>query len=555
MALVKRWIVLVAVLGVVIAGGAGWTVYRMTRTSSAADHPPGGRPSASASGAPSASPSVTASELSWSQKVAAENAQPGTHEWVVSSVAGEAPGLDAYADRVSVLPGQSVNLYISCGHGVRVRAYRIGWYGGLGGRLIWSGGEVQAPVQPAKVMFDGPIPDLAGMRNTQTVIAPWKSTLTVNTTGWPEGDYLFRLDVGKVSRYVPLTVRSADARGRILLVAGAMTWQAYNDWGGASLYDGEDGTFGARSRAVSFDRPYQDGYGSGRFKQFDLGILQVAERLGLPLAWATDYDVANDPGLVTGASAVVVGGHAEYWTATARDAVQKAVAAGANLAVFGANTAYWRVRLAGRTIGLQAQPDRRDGRPRIIMGAKDAGTDPLAKSDPGGATARFRDSPHPRPEELFTGMRYDCFPAEAPWTVSDPGWWGYAGTGVKAGQTFPSLIGPESDRVYPAPDRPSPMQVVGYTKFMCNGHMTAQTGVYWVAPSGAAVFTAGTFRWACAANASCSIPNIDSTAKMVTKVTENLLQAFATPRAGRTHPAKDTVSRYWLPARSTTRSS
>jgi hypothetical protein len=47
--------------------------------------------------------------------------------------------------------------------------------------------------------------------------------------------------------------------------------------------------------------------------------------------------------------------------------VVAAVGRGANLAVFGANTAYWRARLAGRTLGLAGQPDRRDGRPRFVV--------------------------------------------------------------------------------------------------------------------------------------------------------------------------------------------
>src|SRR5205085_9867449 len=71
------------------------------------------------------------------------------------------------------------------------------------------------------------------------------------------------------------TRRSSDL-GRLLVVQSAMTWQAYNDWGGGSLYDGDDGSFGDRSLAVSFDRPYTTAYGAGRFAYHDLPILRVA---------------------------------------------------------------------------------------------------------------------------------------------------------------------------------------------------------------------------------------------------------------------------------------
>jgi hypothetical protein len=373
------------------------------------------------------------------------------------------------------------------------------------------------------------------------IVAPWQPTAVLQTTGWPEGDYLLRLDTGKASRLVPLTVRSADARGRVLLVAGAMTWQAYNKWGGRSLYEGPGG-FAGRSYAVSFDRPYDDFFGAGRFPPFDAPVVRLAEKDGLPLAWATDYDLAQHPELAAGAAGIVIGGHAEYWTAPLWEAVRGAVARGTNLAVLGANTAYWRVRLADGVAGAN----------RVVVGTKDASLDPLARSDPSGATARFRDAPHPRLEEDLTGMRYDCFPADAAWTVTDPRWWGYAGTGVRQGQQLPRLVGPESDRVYPAPGRPRPMTVVGYSRFPCGpGRPTAQTGVYWVAPSGAGVFAAGTMRWACAMGDTCpKIPDAD-VLRIVQRVTTNVLTAFASTRAGATRAATDTVDHYWLPALST----
>jgi len=508
----------------------------------------------SSGGGPAGTPPST--PAGWADQVRAENRNPGTPGWAVGSTAGRTGRLDAFADRVSVRPGEPVGLYVQ-GNGqgsgqVAVRAFRIGDYAGRTARQIWAG-QVTGADQPPESIEQGPIADAGGIRGVNMVVAPWKLSGTVDTTGWPEGDYLLRLDSGPASRYVPLTVRSADARGRVLLVAGAMTWQAYNHWGRGSLYDGEDGRFSSRSHAVSFDRPYLDGFGSGRFLTYDAPIVTLAERAGLPLAWATDYDVANDPKLLDGAAAVVIGGHAEYWTAPMWDAVRQSVASGTNLAVFGANTAYWRVRLAGRQAGLAAQPDRRDGRPRLLVGTKSAALDPMAGSDPGGATARFRDRPAPRAEESLTGMRYDCFPADAPWTVVDPGWWGYAGTGVTAGEQLAGVVGPEADRVFPVAGRPVPEQVVAYQPYSCGPKArTVHTGVYWVAPSGAGVFSAGTMRWPCASMIGCTgVPGVRASA-VVSRVTINLLTGFATPRAGLAHPAQDTVSRFALPSRATT---
>jgi hypothetical protein len=509
-------------------------------------------------GSPTASPTAEGlagarptTPAGWAAAVAAENALPGTHAWWPSE-AGNRPGVEAYLDRVSVRPGDKVGLYVNASGTVTVTALRIGWYGGSGSRQIWRGSAVAAP-QPAKATLSAPLADLGGMTGTRAVVAPWKLTTLLDTTGWPEGQYLIRVDRAGAARVVPLTVRSADAHGRVLLVAATMTWQAYNLWGGASLYKGgSDESFGARSFAVSYDRPYADGYGAGHYIGHDLGVDQVAEQDALPLAWTTDYDVAQDPHLLDGATAIVFGGHSEYWTGVERDSVTAAVARGSNLAIFGANTAYWRVRLAGRQVGQPGEPDRRNGEPRLVVGAKDASLDPLAASDPAGAMARFRDRPAPRREEALTGMRYDCFPAAAPLTVADATWWGWAGTGLKNGDTLPGVVAPESDRVYPAADLPHPLQVVAYTKFSCRGHQTAQTSVYWVAPSGAGVFAAGTMDWPCSAVAMCTLPDQARTSTVMTRVTRNILVAFATPQVGRARPPSDNVAHFWLPARNTT---
>jgi len=485
--------------------------------------------------------------------VAAENRLAGTTAATPSHARGAAPGLQAFADRVSVRPGETVGLYVDTRGPVTIEALRTGWYGGAGAREVWHGTATASP-QPKAFIDDAPIPDAGGLRHTRTAMAPWRLTTTVDTAGWPEGAYLLRLDTARATRFVPLTVRSASARGRLLLVQSAMTWQAYNDWGGGSLYDGEDKQFGDRSLAVSFDRPYTTAAGAGRFAYQDLPVLRVAERLGLPLAYATDYDLDLDPGLLDGATGVVTGGHAEYWTARARDAVTAAVSRGANLAVFGANTAYWRARLAGRTTGLPAQPDRRDGRPRLVVVTKDARLDPLTATDPGGTTARFRDSPSPRPEQQLTGMQYDCFPARASWVVTDPGWFGYAGLGLHAGHDLGAFVLPEADRVYPGPATPRSLQVVAYDRYACRpGTLTAHTGVYFTNAAGAGVFATGTMGWACALAGSCeTVTDRQATKRAVERITVNVLAAFALPRAGAAHASQPNAGRFWLPTRVTT---
>ena len=97
-----------------------------------------------------------------------------------------------------------------------------------------------------------------------------RSPLTVDTTGWVPGFYSFRLDADTGGqRYITLAVKSGDAHGKIVLLNGDTTWQAYNVFGGYSLYLGPNGTFATRARAVTFDRPYggnEGAQGDGEFQ-------------------------------------------------------------------------------------------------------------------------------------------------------------------------------------------------------------------------------------------------------------------------------------------------
>ena len=175
--------------------------------------------------------------------VKVENARPGSRGWRIPTdrVAPE-QDLGGYTDAVSVMAGEDVPLRLSSALGpVTVTAFRLGHYGGTGARLVWRSAPLRAGREPM------PTADALG-----TVRCGWPMATRLRTQGWPEGSYLLRLDAGGKARYVPLTVRSTETRGRLVLVSAVASYQAYNQWGGHSLYKGPDGTFGTRARAVSF---------------------------------------------------------------------------------------------------------------------------------------------------------------------------------------------------------------------------------------------------------------------------------------------------------------
>ncbi|MGH9121348.1 MAG: N,N-dimethylformamidase beta subunit family domain-containing protein, partial [Acidimicrobiales bacterium] len=156
-------------------------------------------------------------QASW---VVGENAKAGTNAWQLppnqtgTTIAG-------YADHTSATQGQNVTLFISTSAAnYHIVAYRMGYYGGKGGRVVWSSAE-QSGVSQASC----PVTAVTNM-----VSCSWQPSISVPiTSSWPQGDYLLVLtaDPGQ-STYVPLTVIDPSSHGTYLVVNSLLTWQAWN---------------------------------------------------------------------------------------------------------------------------------------------------------------------------------------------------------------------------------------------------------------------------------------------------------------------------------------
>ncbi|KUL34115.1 hypothetical protein ADL22_31025, partial [Streptomyces sp. NRRL F-4489] len=457
--------------------------------------------------------------------LAAERDRPGSPDWRLRAT-GPPDAVEGYTDRVSVRPGEEFGLHVSTtAPGFRVSAYRVGWYGGAEARLVWRSERL-----PGR---RGPAPRL--LADTRTVRADWPRTATVRTDGWPPGAYLLRLDSDRGhQRYVPLVVRSPGAAGRTVLMHAVTTWQAYNAWGGRSLYHGPDGAYATRSLAVSFDRPY-DATGAEKFLVYERALVVLAERLGLPLAYTTSVDVHRDPAALRGATAVLSLGHDEYWTPERRAHVTRARDAGTNLAFLGANACFRRVRLDPGPHGPL----------RTVTCYKTAyRDDPRFAADQGPPTHDFRAPPAADPESSLTGVFYEGYPTDAPYVVHGAGHWLFEGTGVRAGDAFPHLVGVEYDRVTPGAPAPADLEIVAHSPLVCAGRASHADSAYYTVPGGAGVFATGTMRWVEALMAGTGDNGRNHgldrrTGAFVTRTTENLLRAFAEGPAARHRPAPE----------------
>jgi hypothetical protein len=133
----------------------------------------------------------------------------------------------------------------------------------------------------------------------------------------PPGQYLVKLiSKNRQTSFVPLVVKG-NAPGDLTFVSSVMTWQAYNQWGGSSLYKGADGSRESKADVVSFERPY-DGDGSGQFRYMEQPLITMAEQLGLDINYVTDVDVDQNVNIFQHSNSIVLGGHSEFWTTTMR---------------------------------------------------------------------------------------------------------------------------------------------------------------------------------------------------------------------------------------------
>ena len=282
-----------------------------------------------------------------------ENANPGTTAWQLTN-ATITRQIDGYASLTSVNVGGSISFFVSTGDSsYTMDFYRIGWYGGAGGRELLGPITLPGKVQPT------PSPDAYGDFECN-----WATSYALTVpTNWVSGVYLVKLTgtTSGAQAYIQFVVRE-DSRNSVYLFQRSITTdQAYNDWpgkaaGGLSLYNG--------AVKVSFNRPYGIDesynpleYGAGVFLRGDQhGAVTIEEMNGYDVTYVTDIDVHENPNLLLSHKAFLSVAHDEYWSWQMRQNVDTALAAGVGLGFFGGNESYWQIRLEPSTVN--GAPDR-----------------------------------------------------------------------------------------------------------------------------------------------------------------------------------------------------
>lgn len=503
-----------------------------------------------------------------SNAIQLENQKAGTSAWQI----GLPPYVNSndtdqwirgYASAVSINKGEKLTFNITVNPynwktnpasvPYTIDVYRVGWYGGLGGRLMKHLGPFPGVQQPGGTSANGFTIDPCGITtvnaaayaDTGIIGCQWggdglgNGSYTLDTSvnpdgsstnDWTSGIYLALLTTQQVQyptgcgpnltdpcdpdhqSYIIFVIREDGRASQITYQQPISTYEAYNNYPsdgtyGKSVYD--SGSFGptptvfsateptaTRAAKVSFDRPYTytDHTGAGDFLHWELYFVRWMERSGYDVTYTTDVDTHVDGTKLLTHKAALVVGHPEYWSHEMRQAFEQARDAGVSLAFFAANSVYTQIRL---------EPSQAGTPNRVIVCYKDALVDPYNSIDQSLVTVPFRNFPVNNPEQSLLGSMYaDYFNAEFPadpYVVTNSRNWVYAGTNLFDGSSISGITGYELDQYFsgfpsPVADPNTYFQLSNSPFNGANGINFANATVY-EAPSGAWVFNASTIDW------------------------------------------------------------
>jgi hypothetical protein len=473
--------------------------------------------------------------------IVTENQQPGTSAWELGTEATDSGGqIKGYASATSVNKGDPIDFFVSVkpAQTFTIDVYRMGYYQGLGGRLLQHIGPLNG-TQQATCPTDA---------TTGLIACNWTRSYTLQTqSSWTTGVYQAVLtNAAHYQNAIIFVVRDDARTAQLLYQLPVNTYQAYNNYPddgrtGKSLYTYN--SYGARTvtggpsaAKVSFDRPY-NGPGYGQFLSWDVNLVRWLEKSGYDVSYTTDVDTHTSGARLLAYRGFLASSHNEYWSKAMYDAVIAARDAGVNLAFFGANSIYWQVRYEPSAAGV---PNR------VLVCYKDQSIDPT--SDPSLTTVNWRDPVLNRPEQTLIGVQYTSQmknDAYYPYVVTNSSNWVYTGTGFRDGDSVPGLVGYEGDHLFSS--YPGPNAIAGTYTLLSRSPYTntsnqsdfTNSSIY-QAQSGAWVFGSGTIAWSWGLDDYGSRGALDS---RIQQTTANILNRFiAAPPASIAAPSGLTAS-------------
>ncbi len=464
--------------------------------------------------------------------------QRGLSLWYPTSHSERPQRVWGYVDVHSIEPGEGFNLMLSTGPGFgsvvgHVEVSRIGFHEGADRRKVYESDVLDV--------------ESLGMNATAAAVGPaWPRALEIaDTASWVSGyysvDFVFQ-DGSRDGDIAFLVVTQRARSADVLVKLATTTYQAYNRWGGHNLYEWESpstmdgghlGVFEGeialnRGDMVSFDRPTRSEFWEWEY-DFVLWLEEIAQEQGVTVAYASGFDLAESPSLVSDCKLLISVGHDEYWSKEEFDHVYDRIfREGGHTLFLGSNCAYWQVRYVDINAPSDTGSGQR-GRQLVCFKSTDDPISHRASADPELlATARFRENAR-RPETMLMGVAYQSnlpfrnhVDPSYDFRVETTDLPFFDGTGLRHGDVIEGILGHEWDnrdpeatmscpgeprvegaeRLWDArrsriPEIPPELLTVVFSGAVkdIRGLAGLAEAVYFESPAGARVFSAATNRW------------------------------------------------------------
>lgn len=478
-----------------------------------------------------------------SRAIVAENALPGTTAWQITP-GSSATAIQGFANATNAQVGQNVDLYVTTqSPSYVIQAYRMGWYQGKGARLVWTSLRQHGINQPAC-----PVDTATNMVTCYN----WKiSAVMLVSAKFVPGDYLLKLVAGpKAMSYIPLTVWDPTSTSTYVVVNRSIVEQGWNTYGGFSFYAGtgpciiDNSPYPVcnRARVVSFDRPYNTGYGASDFLTNEYPLVALMEKEGLDVSYITDITLATYPNVLANHKVMISLDHDEAWTYEERLALQSAQAHGMNAIFFGAAAMVRHVRLEPSILGLNRQ----------VVDYRNSYEDPLYGKAPGvQITGNTWQSPPASWSPLAQiGVQYSGFLAPnlfVPMVVADASSWVFDNTGAVNGSSLANVVASDFDHVIASSSEPPNLEVLAHSPVparlgtvsgnVWNG-LSYSDMVYFTNPvSHAGTIDTGNNVWIGDLNRCTVATDPTCAAPALVTITNNILRLFAKGPAGLYEPS------------------
>ncbi|MEO8681655.1 MAG: N,N-dimethylformamidase beta subunit family domain-containing protein, partial [Vicinamibacterales bacterium] len=247
-----------------------------------------------------------------SNAIVCENANPGApaSEWDVSG-SGHA-SIQGFATEFSVVAGQLQRFKIDTdANNYTIKIYRMGYYGGSGARLISTITPSAAlpQIQPSCLTNSAGLIDCGNWG----ISASW--TIPANAVSGIYFARLARVDTGGAS-HIFFVVRDDTANSDVLFQTSDTTWQAYNSYGGNSLYQGGPGNNPGRAYKVSYNRPFntRDAASEDFVFNAEYPMVRFLEKNGYSVSYFSGADTDRYAAKLLQHRLFLSVGHDEYWS-------------------------------------------------------------------------------------------------------------------------------------------------------------------------------------------------------------------------------------------------